>query len=278
MKVEDWVCCKDSRGYRHEDDSVSRQRRHFQKKSVGILKALNGDTATVWLVGKNETWDVAVSSLTVVDVFKTGDNYNNKICNICHRLLSVNSFAKNQSNKNTNAKLTATVLPRLPHGHRQATPKNQAGERRRKTETKAWNNVSLPDMRQAKHRRCNSQDYRRPQPSHRQHQGLYLRQLQHGARAIQEREGLPQECDGIPRGAREVTVNNIINSSLFASSTRKTKAFTALRVSSGINSPCARQSLALLNKRLRTSLRSCVNKAHEYIMDAHGKQRASMML
>ena len=101
MKVEDWVCCKESSGYRHEDDSVSTQRRHFQKKSVGILKELNSDIATVWLIGKNETWNIAASSLAVVDVFKTGDNYNNKICNICHRLLSVDSFAKNQSNKST---------------------------------------------------------------------------------------------------------------------------------------------------------------------------------
>ena len=101
MKVEDWVCCQDGSGHRHENGSVSTQRRHFQESSVGMLKALNGDTATVWLIGKNETWDVAASSLAVVDVSKTGDNYDDKICNKCHRLLPVNSFAKNQSNKIT---------------------------------------------------------------------------------------------------------------------------------------------------------------------------------
>ena len=95
MKVKDWVCCSQSSGYRHENGSISTQRRHFQEKSVGILKALDGNTATVWLIGENETWDIAASSLAPVDIFKTGDNYQEKICNKCHRLLPLDFFAKN---------------------------------------------------------------------------------------------------------------------------------------------------------------------------------------
>ena len=97
MKVGGWVCCG-GKGHRHETDGVNNRLRHFPENAVGKLKELDGDTATVWLIGKDMKWDIRVSTMKVVNVLETGDEYARKICNKCHCLLPVKQFAIDQRN------------------------------------------------------------------------------------------------------------------------------------------------------------------------------------
>lgn len=109
MCVEKWVCCPKGRGYLHEislnighqralPNTVSKRLRHFKKNSVGIIKHVNRDKVTVWLIGSDQFWDVNLNEIDEIDVLDTGDKKSHKICNICHCLLPVEDFAKNQTN------------------------------------------------------------------------------------------------------------------------------------------------------------------------------------
>ena len=71
----------------------------FPKNSVAFVEKVVGDTVHVWLIGKNQKCSVPVAEVRVIDVFKTGDKYKHKICNVCHCLLPVEGFALNQTNK-----------------------------------------------------------------------------------------------------------------------------------------------------------------------------------
>lgn len=93
MSLPKWVVCSHGAGVRNG------RTRSFPKNSVGILKEADHDTARVWLIGSDQEWDVPVEEIKSIDVTKTGDKFDFKICNICHRLLSVDHFAKNQRNK-----------------------------------------------------------------------------------------------------------------------------------------------------------------------------------
>lgn len=100
MKIGDWVVCVEGEGYPYENDKPMKRKRDFEENSIGELKSLKGNRATVWLIGKNEIWDVGVESIKTVDVFKTGDKFPKKICNTCHRLLPTEeNFSKNQTNQ-----------------------------------------------------------------------------------------------------------------------------------------------------------------------------------
>ena len=44
--------------------------------------------------------EVKNTELQKFDPFKTGDNYDKKICNVCNRLLPIEEFDKNQNGKN----------------------------------------------------------------------------------------------------------------------------------------------------------------------------------
>ena len=94
-----WIFCPKGQGYIHEKDSISKRKRHFKQYSIGEITHINNEMATIWLIGTNEVWDVPVSDIDEIDVLKTGDKLQNKICNICHRLLSVDEFSRNQNNK-----------------------------------------------------------------------------------------------------------------------------------------------------------------------------------
>lgn len=96
MHVGDWICCFSGKGYQIENGDVSIRERHFPENSVGRIESLADERATIWLIGRDERWEVKTDSVKVVDVTKTGDNFDNKICNMCHCFLPVAQFAKNQ--------------------------------------------------------------------------------------------------------------------------------------------------------------------------------------
>ena len=99
MPPHKWVVCLKGNGYLHEDGVPERQMRTFKANSVGLLKDTRENMVVVWLIGRNETWSVLASEVEKLDVSKTGDKYENKICNICHCLYPVKQFDRNQNNK-----------------------------------------------------------------------------------------------------------------------------------------------------------------------------------
>ena len=93
-----WVVCSIGKGYEHINDVPSERLRNFPARSVGLLKGQERGISVVWLVGQDRTWSVP-EGVKPLDVLTTGDEYAEKICNVCHRLKPVSSFDKNQSNK-----------------------------------------------------------------------------------------------------------------------------------------------------------------------------------
>lgn len=89
----DWVVCPQGEGIRNN------RKRTFPQNSVGILKWTSQGIARVWLIGTDQEWEIPVGEINKIDVSRTGDKFPKKICNVCHRLLSVEYFAKNQRNK-----------------------------------------------------------------------------------------------------------------------------------------------------------------------------------
>lgn len=93
-----WVVCLNGSGRLHENGVLAKLNTHFPANAVGMLKARENDMAIVWLIGKNETYAIPQEEITVIDVRKTGDKFDKKICNICHCLKSVGKFSRNQTN------------------------------------------------------------------------------------------------------------------------------------------------------------------------------------
>lgn len=69
------------------------------KDSVGLINAIDKNTAKVLFVGKNKVIKADVSKFNFLHIEKTGDSYLFKICNICHVLKKTEKFAINQGNK-----------------------------------------------------------------------------------------------------------------------------------------------------------------------------------
>ena len=93
-----WIVCLNGRGQPHESGKPEKRTRHFKPKSVGLVRVDNKTSVIVWLIGRDEIWTVPSSEIKEIDVYKTGDKYKNKICNICHCLLPVKDFDRNQNN------------------------------------------------------------------------------------------------------------------------------------------------------------------------------------
>ena len=71
-----------------------------EKNDVGIIRNESEKCASIFFI---RLWqDVILTSddYQIIDVKKTGDEYPKKICNICHKLLDTNLFARNQNNVN----------------------------------------------------------------------------------------------------------------------------------------------------------------------------------
>ncbi len=74
--------------------------RIIKKYEVGIIENTNDVTAVVSFVYSKCTVELNLSDITYFDPLKTGDQFSKKVCNVCHRLLDVNLFQKNQNGKN----------------------------------------------------------------------------------------------------------------------------------------------------------------------------------
>ena len=94
-----WVVCVEGRGRPHERGKPEKRIRKFETNSVGLVKADNGESLEVWLIGRDENWTVPSDQVKDINVERTGDKFRKKICNVCHCLLPVKKFARNQNNK-----------------------------------------------------------------------------------------------------------------------------------------------------------------------------------
>ncbi len=71
------------------------QNEKIYKNEVGIIKP---GKKTVFFVRPWKEVTISPNDYKKFDVNKIGDNYSKKICNICHKLLSTEMFARNQNN------------------------------------------------------------------------------------------------------------------------------------------------------------------------------------
>lgn len=99
MQKGEWVVCLNGRGQIIENKKPEPRTRNFPVNSVARVEGVRRDKAELWLIGRNEKWLVPAKEIKKVNVLKTGDKHARKICNVCHCLLPVESFARNQNNK-----------------------------------------------------------------------------------------------------------------------------------------------------------------------------------
>lgn len=94
-----WIYCPKGKGFKYDESGqISKQNKEFNKFSVGIIQATEKGVVTVWLIGINQKWDIPVNETSPLKIKKTGDRFDKKVCNICHRLLPIESFEPNQTN------------------------------------------------------------------------------------------------------------------------------------------------------------------------------------
>jgi hypothetical protein len=93
-----WVVCRNGRGYLYKDNIKERLETNFDIDSVGLIEGEVDDSFIVWLIGSDNRYVVKKNDTQQIDVTKTGDKYDYKICNICHCLKPVEQYDKNQNN------------------------------------------------------------------------------------------------------------------------------------------------------------------------------------
>ena len=87
-----------SHGWGYPKGSTDTEMRSFPQWSIGRVRDRSDGFIKVWLIGIDEVWVIPASECEVVELAETGDKFDYKVCNICHRYLSVTSFARNQNN------------------------------------------------------------------------------------------------------------------------------------------------------------------------------------
>ena len=96
--MNDWVVCRQGKGYLFKNNTQERLETNFDKDSVGLIREDRGDNFLVWLIGNDNEYVVPKTDVEKIDVTKTGDKFEFKICNVCHCLKTVENFARNQNN------------------------------------------------------------------------------------------------------------------------------------------------------------------------------------
>ena len=94
-----WVECPHGQGRRIENGVISDSITSFGEHSVGYVDETTETDVHVVLMEDHEMWAIPLSEVDDIDVTKTGDRFNRKICNRCHRILSVKKFEVNQNSK-----------------------------------------------------------------------------------------------------------------------------------------------------------------------------------
>lgn len=69
----------------------------IEKGDVGIIKSYTKIGALIFFIRAWQGVELNKNDFQIFDVKKTGDAFPKKICNICHKRLDTNKFAKNQN-------------------------------------------------------------------------------------------------------------------------------------------------------------------------------------
>lgn len=72
----------------------------IDKNEIGIVTSVYEDFALVDFVAKNNKTNVKYDFIQKFNPLEVGDLFESKVCNICHKLLDINEFSKNQNAKN----------------------------------------------------------------------------------------------------------------------------------------------------------------------------------
>lgn len=81
-------------------ESIKDSNCDIKQYEIGVVKEQNSDSAIVRFVNSDYLIKVPCDILVEFNPNQTGDQYTKKICNVCNRILSINSFQKNQNGKN----------------------------------------------------------------------------------------------------------------------------------------------------------------------------------
>ena len=73
---------------------------NLHKNEIGMLISANGDSVIVNFINHNQEITINRNLVEIFDPLETGDQFENKVCNICNRLLNTSNFQKNQNGKN----------------------------------------------------------------------------------------------------------------------------------------------------------------------------------
>lgn len=71
-----------------------------EKGDVGIIESETAKGSLIFFIRAWAKVELSKGDFQIFDVKKTGDAFPKKICNICHRLVDTNKFAKNQNGIN----------------------------------------------------------------------------------------------------------------------------------------------------------------------------------
>lgn len=118
-----WVECPHGQGRRIENGLASDSITSFGEHSVGYVETTTETDVHVVLAKDHEMWAVPLSEVIDVDVTKTGDKFDRKICNRCHCILPVDKFPVNQTNKHGPIRRPTCVVCRTKIDNRH--PKSQ---------------------------------------------------------------------------------------------------------------------------------------------------------
>ena len=98
MNKYKWVVCHKGQGYLIQNEIKERYKTNFNIDSVGTILDEDDVDYTIWLIGSNSCLSVNKADVNEIDVIKTGDKFDYKICNVCHCLKPIENYDKNQNN------------------------------------------------------------------------------------------------------------------------------------------------------------------------------------
>ena len=67
---------------------------------IGVVKEIDNDTLSIYFIRIDKTINLNINHITEIDPSKYGDLFDEKICNICHRILPTKDFDLNQTGVN----------------------------------------------------------------------------------------------------------------------------------------------------------------------------------
>lgn len=70
-----------------------------RQNEIGIIECEDEDNCLLLIIRINKRAILSKNDYECFDVTKIGDQYPKKVCNVCHRLLDTEQFAKNQNGK-----------------------------------------------------------------------------------------------------------------------------------------------------------------------------------